>query len=209
MDDPVLAAFTAECRAAEETLAGIGPSSWSRPALGEWDLHELAAHLVGGAARLAEYAVDPVGGDAPACDRVTYFQMDLAAAAPAVAQRARDRAAGLPPTDVAEEFGRAWRATADVVAMRGADALTATLRGPMRMDEYLATRVLEVCVHHLDVRTALDLPPASAPEASRVTMEILEGLLGGPRPRNLGRHRFILAATGRVGSDDPRLPVLR
>lgn len=209
MQAPELAAFTAECRAIETTLAGIGPASWSRSALGEWNLHELVAHLVGGAARLAEYAAQPVGGEAPACDRVGYFRMDLEAAAPAVAQRARQRAAELPAGQLHESFGRAWRASAELVATQGGDALVATLRGPMRMDEYLATRVLEVCVHHLDVRRALDLPPAATPEASSLVLDILEGLLEGPRPRNLGRMRFILAATGRVDADDPRFPLLR
>jgi uncharacterized protein (TIGR03083 family) len=204
-----LVAFTAECRAAEATITEIGPASWSRSALGEWNLHELVAHLVGAAGRIAELAVEPVEGAAPACDRIGYWQMDLAAAAPAVAQRARDRADQLPVEELAAAFGRAWRSTAELVARRGPDVLTSTLRGPMRLDEYLATRVVEVCVHHLDVRAALDLPPASTPEGSRLTMATLEGLLGGPRPRNLGRARFILAATGRADSDDPRFPLLR
>jgi hypothetical protein len=79
----------------------------------------------------------------------------------------------------------------------------------MRLGDYLATRVVELVVHHLDVRAALDLPPAPTPAAGRLTMEVLEGLLGTPRPRNLGRTRFILAATGRITVDDDRFPVLR
>jgi uncharacterized protein (TIGR03083 family) len=210
MDPPELRAFRLECEATESTLAAVGPASWSGPGLGEWSLHELGAHLVGGAARLAEYAEQPLPDDAaPVGDRVDYFRGDLAAEAPAVARRARGRADAIPVGGVPGAFAAAWRATEAAVALHGPSALTATLRGPMRLDEYLATRVLEVCVHHLDVRIALDLPPASTPEASRLVMALLEGLLGGPRPRSLGRHRFILAATGRAGSDDPRLPVLR
>ena len=205
---PELEAFEAECRAIEATLAGIDPQAWSGPGLGEWTLHELTAHLVGSAARLAEYAQQPLSGDSPVCDRVEYWQMDLSAEAPAVAARARERAAGLPPERIEESFARAWTSTAQVVADRGPDALVNTLRGPMRMDDYLATRVVEVCVHHIDIRTAVDLPAAATPAASRMTMELLEALLGAPRPRNLGRVRFILAATGRVPSDDPRFPVL-
>lgn len=203
-----LLAFTSECRAAEATLTEVGLDAWAGPGLGEWTLHELGAHLVGAAARLAEYAAEPVAGPEPVCDRVGYWRMDLRAQAPAIAARARDRAVALPAEDVAAAFGSAWRATAEVVTARDPAALVTTLRGPMRVDEYLATRVLEVCVHHIDVRAALELPPAATPEASKLTMAMLEGLLDGPRPRNLGRTRFILAATGRIPSDDPRLPVL-
>ncbi len=79
----------------------------------------------------------------------------------------------------------------------------------MRLDDYTATRVLELVVHHMDLRRALDLPPAPTPAAGLLTMRLLEGLLGSPRPHNLGRTRFILTATGRIPSDDPRFPVLQ
>jgi hypothetical protein len=141
-------------------------------------------------------------------DRVAYWQMDLRGQAPAIAERARQRAVELDPTGIPEAFAAAWRRSAAVVAARAPDQPIATLRGAMRTDEYLATRVLEVVVHHLDVRAAVDLPPTTTPHAGRIVMSMLEGLLGGPRPRNLGRNRFIMAATGRVEVDDPRFPVL-
>jgi len=65
-----------------------------------------------------------------------------------------------------------------------------------------------VAVHHLDVRIALDLPPVATPAAARMTMAGLEALLGESRPRNMGRTRFLLAATGRQETEDPRFPVL-
>jgi uncharacterized protein (TIGR03083 family) len=204
-----LASFTAECTAIDATLAEVPPDAWDRPALGEWTLHELAAHLVGGAARLHEYAAEDPGPTAPACDRVGYFAFDLAAEAPAVAERARRRAAQVPADEIPTAFREAWRTSAAKAADLGPDALMKTLRGPMRVREYLATRVLEMVVHHMDVRSALDLPQASTPDAARLVMELLEGLLGEPRPRNLGRTRFIQVATGRVASDDGRFPVLR
>lgn len=208
-DLPELTAFVAESQAIAATLEGIGTVAWSGPGLGEWTLHELAAHVVGAAARLAEHADQPVAGDAPVCDRVGYWRMDLAAEAPAIAERARARARELPPALLPRAFGAAWRASAEVVAERPPAALTTTLRGPMRTDEYLATRVVELCVHHLDLRAALDLPPAPTAPAAQLTVDTLEALLGGPRPHDLGRTRFILTATGRMPSPDGRAPVLR
>lgn len=204
-----LRAFAAECEAIESTLSAVAAEAWSRPGLGEWTLAELTAHLIGAAAKVAEYAGQPLpAGAAPACDRVSYWRFDLTAEAPAIAARARQRAATLDETDLPVAFSTAWRTSANTVLERGTGSLIATLRGPMLLGEYLATRVLEVCVHHMDVRAALDLPPVATPEAGRFTMAILEGLLGEHRPRNLGRARFILVATGRIPSDDPRFPVL-
>jgi uncharacterized protein (TIGR03083 family) len=218
MDAPELSAFVEECRAADRTLAGVPDEAWRRAALGEWTLAELVAHLARGANRIAAYLGAEPGAEAPVCDRVGYFRAttepsgtDPAAAADraAVAARARAEAATVDPADLPARFAAGWRASAEAAGREPASRLIATIVGPMRLDEYLATRVLEVVVHHGDVRAALDLPPVATPLAGRLTMELLEGLLGGPRPRAMGRARFIAAATGRLAVDDPRFPILR
>lgn len=201
-------AFAEECAAVEATLAVVPDDAWDRPGLGTWSLAELVTHLVRGVTRITEYLPEPAA-DVPGWDRVSYFQFDAAAAAPGVAQRAVDEAAGVDPTTLPGRFGAGWLAAAAAARDHGPEQLLPTFRGTMRLDEYAATRVLEVVVHHLDVRSALDLPPASTPAASRMTMDILEGLLGEARPRAMGRTRFIQAATGRLTVDDPRFPVLR
>ena len=207
-----VAAFAAECRSIVGTLEGIPADAWDRPALGQWTLHELVAHLLRAITRVPAYLDQPVEGNTDAGslpDRVSYFQMDLAGQAPAIAERARQDAASLDRARVVETFTRATQEALGRIGALPVDHVMQTLRGPMLLEEYLATRVLELVVHHMDVRAALDLPPESDPTAARLTMAILEGLLGGPRPRNLGRTRFILAATGRLEVDDPRFPVLR
>lgn len=206
---PELDAFEEEAQAVETTLGEVPAGAWNDPALGEWSVAELLAHLVRGATRVATYLeVENEGGE-PAVDRVGYWRFDLDAAAPAVAQRAREDAAGVDPGVLVQSFSAGWRASAGRAGGLAADHVLTTLRGPMRLDEYLATRVLELVVHHGDLRAAVDLPPASTIAAERMTMQLLESLLGSPRPRNLGRDRFIRAATGRVSVDDPRFPVLR
>ena len=202
-----LAAFVDECTAAEATLARVPDDAWHRPALGTWDVAQLVAHLVRGVSRVAEFRNQPAEGP-PVQDRLTYWR-EVPGRAPAVAQRAVDEAAASSPAGLRAAFGPAWHASADVARAKGPDALIAALGGVMRLDEYLATRVLEVVIHHMDLRVALDQPPAPTPDAGRLVMELLEGLLGSPRPRNLGRVRFLQAATGRIATDDPRFPVLR
>ena len=201
-----LTAFDAECRLMSQTLAGI--TEWHAPALGQWNVAQLVAHTVRATTRIPAYLQEPVSGP-PVVDRVEYFRYDAAAEAPAIAQRAIDEAAAIEPAQLPQAFTAGHAATMGAAEDVGPAHVLFTIMGAMRLDEYLATRVLEVVVHHMDLRAALDLPPSSDPAAARLVMQILEGLLGGPRPRNLGRTRFIQVATGRLPSDDPRFPVLR
>ena len=207
MDFPELTAFTEESAAVDETLAGVADDAWERPALGAWNLAQLTAHLVRAATRVTEYLPLPVEGD-PVVDRIGYWDFDTDGQAQAIAQRAIDEAAAVDPTHLPGRFAVSWRATCAAANDHGPDQVLHTIMGPMRLDEYLATRVVEITIHHLDVRVALDLPPAPTPSAGRMTMGILEQLLGEPRPRNMGRTRFLQAATGRIPTDDPRFPVL-
>lgn len=204
-----LDAFAAEAAATEATILQIEGDQWGRPGLGSWTVAELVAHLVRAADRIDAYLDLPVEGSGPVCDRVGYFEFDHLAAAPGVAQRSREDAARTGVGGLAAAFAAAWRRTVQRCEGLPPDHLLQTFRGPMGLAEYAATRVLELVVHHMDLRQALDLPPAATPEAARITVEVLEGLLDGPRPRNLGRDRFIRVATGRLPSDDPRFPVLR
>lgn len=202
-----LDALQAECEQVEATLRALPADAWQRPGLGEWTVHQLCVHLTRGVGRLGAYLDQPVEGEAVK-DRVSYFQYDAAAIAPGVAARAAKEAEALPPEQVGQAFADVWR---DSVAKgRAVDAhrVMATPFGAMHVQEYTATRVLEAVVHHLDLRRALDRPADPDPVAADIVTEILEGLLDGPRPRNLGRERFIMVATGRIPHDDPRFPVL-
>lgn len=206
---PELEAFEEEARAVEDTLTGVPDDAWQRPGLGEWTIAELVAHLVRAVTRVDAYLDVEVDAAQPVVDRVSYWRFDLAAEAPAIAARAREEAAGVAHGVLAQRFAEGWQTSAARAGALSPEHLLATPRGPMRLDEYLATRVLELVVHHLDLRAALEQPPVATPRAERLAMQLLESLLGSPRPRNFGRQRFIRAATGRLAVDDARFPVLR
>lgn len=208
MEGTELDALVAECRVTEATLERVKPQDWSRTALGSWSLAELVAHLVRQVSRVTAYADRAVPADRPAVDRATYYRYDAASLAPEVAARAVADAAAVEPDTLPAAFAEAWRADAALAATLPPDRLVGSIFGPIRLDDYLATRVLEVVIHHLDVRTCLDLPAAVSPEGGRVATALLESLLNGPRPRALGRVRFLQVATGRIPSDDPRFPLL-
>jgi len=203
-----LHALQAECERAEATLRTVPREAWARPGLGEWDLHTLATHLTRGMGRLTAYLDQPVEGE-PVKDRVSYFRYDADAVAPGVAARAADEAKALPAAELAATFAEVWRDSVARASAAGGSHVMATPFGAMHVQEYVATRVLEAVVHHMDVRRALDLSPDPDPAAGELVVELLEGLLDSPRPRNLGRDRFILVCTGRMAHDDPRFPVLR
>ncbi len=204
----ITAAFTAEAEAVEATIATITDGDWDRPALGEWSVAELVAHLVRAADRIAAYADEEVEGEGPVCDRVSYFDFDHAAAAPGVADRSRQDARRVGSDGLPAAFAEAWRSTADLLAAADPARSIQTFRGPMALEEYAATRVLELVVHHLDLCRALGRCPATTPAALSVTEGILVGLLDGDPPETLDTASFVLAATGREAHPDPRLPVI-
>lgn len=76
----------------------------------------------------------------------------------------------------------------------------------MRLSDFVVTRVVEVCVHALDLRYALGLPPAATAEGLRVTTAILGTLLGSEkRPPGMDDVRFVVVGTGREPlTDDER-----
>jgi len=208
MQAPELDAFQQECDAVDATLAGVDPAAWAGPGLGSWTLAELVAHLVRGVTRLTAYADQPVDRGEPAVDRVTYWRYDHAAMAADVHRRGVEAAREVDAETLPALFAQGWREDAQIAAELPADRLVASVRGPIRADEYLATRLVEVVVHHADVAAALGREPAATPAAAGLVAGLLEGLLGGPRPGGLDDLAFLLTATGRRPSDDPRLPVL-
>jgi hypothetical protein len=84
---------------------------------------------------------------------------------------------------------------------------------PMRLDEFLATRVVEAVVHGLDLTLALGREPIAGSAAISLTAAILDDLLArrtvGRRPPELSDDLdWILAASGRAPYTDTRLPII-
>lgn len=202
-----LLALDEECAAFSATLDQIPSTAWGQPALGVWTVAELVAHVVGGLDRIRTYLEEPEP-TGRLISPVQYFRYDPRTAAPGIAQRARERAAHIPTSEFPQTFARTWMSARARAAAEHPNRVMTTFGGPMRLEDYLETRVLEVVVHHLDLRSALALSPEPTARAERITLDLLEGLLGESRPPTLGRIDFIRVATGREAVDDPRLPVL-
>jgi hypothetical protein len=83
----------------------------------------------------------------------------------------------------------------------------------MRVDEFVASRIVEAVVHGVDLAQALGSPYFATADGIAVTAAILDDLLArrttGRRPAGLPDDMdWILAASGRAESGDNRLPLI-
>jgi hypothetical protein len=84
---------------------------------------------------------------------------------------------------------------------------------PMRLDEFVASRIVEAVVHGIDVTQALGRAPVAGPDAVAFTASILDDLLArrtvGTRPPDLVDDlAWVHAASGRADHADNRLPLI-
>ncbi|MBW3657801.1 MAG: maleylpyruvate isomerase N-terminal domain-containing protein [Actinobacteria bacterium] len=208
--DRSLAALRMEGDALAGVVAAMTTQDLDRPTrLGDWTVQQLVAHLIRGVDRIPSYLA---AGDPPdaGTDWLDYWSQAAETDPGGVAERARQFARAINGRRVLD----VWKETLEVAVGEGraapADRLVRTPFGGIRLDHYLPTRVLEITVHGLDLRAALGLEEVATPIALGITAEVLDRLIEGPRPDGLADDAvaWVLAATGRAPSDDPRLPVL-
>lgn len=162
---------------------------------------ELTVHVLRGAIRIKELVGGPPILDEPEKDGATYFRFDPAVVGPTVVERARTEAASRSGAALAKEWEFAWSAafTEATLVLEHDDPVVASPLGTLRLSEYLRTRAVEVCVHHMDVRDAFGLDPDPDPDALGVTAGVLRDLLGADlRQFGVDDVRFTLTGTGRV-----------
>jgi hypothetical protein len=84
---------------------------------------------------------------------------------------------------------------------------------PMRVDEFVASRIVEAVVHGIDLTQALGRDCIATTDGIIETAAILDDLLArrtvGRRPPELSNNlEWILAASGRSDFEDTRLPLI-
>jgi uncharacterized protein (TIGR03083 family) len=190
---------------------------WDEPsALGEMTVGALAGHLTRAVSTVAGYLEsDPPTSDAPPLDAAGYFLSieglggrDVDLDAPlhqAIRRRSEEAAAGGP----AEVLGR-WDATVQGLTARlpvePADRMVAVLDGrPMRLDDYLVTRLVEMVVHADDLAVSLEIP--SPPMPADATDAVI-GMLVELARRRHGDVAVVRALTRRERDDIEALRVL-
>ncbi|HEY8094268.1 MAG TPA: maleylpyruvate isomerase family mycothiol-dependent enzyme [Acidimicrobiales bacterium] len=189
----VRAAFPDAAEVFLATLAAVGPDQWDQPGLGEWTVRELAAHALRAFQTLQRHcdtrAEGPVVEAAPGYYRAVAQIADVHAG---VAQRGHEAGAQLVDPfatarmTVEQALGR-LAATSD-------EHVGETFAGPMRLADYLPTRVVELGIHTLDLQRATGQPLTLPASATGVILGTLAELSDVPL--------LLLAMTGRQALPD-------
>lgn len=172
--DRLGATFHEQRVAVVDWLGGVPAADFARPSvLTGWDVRTLLGHLVsvvsGAATRLGTRASGPA---TPVADYVRRYRRDVEA----IERRTRDITGDRTPAELLDEL----RSIPDPV-LDGISAATVIdgPRGPIRADDWLATRVVELVAHADDLSRSLpDRPtvPVARPAlaaATRLLAEIL------------------------------------
>lgn len=214
-------ALAAEGAKTTAFLNGLDDAGWEAPTrCPPWRVREIVIHMI----TMLEFMRHSVQEDRldiePAKDRVTWWDYDIDEDKSDAIEWIKNASKEFPDGPLADrwqsafegavEAGRAHLAEGDHVVRPD---------NPIRASEYVATRVLEVTIHTMDVRDALGLAPDPSPEGLAVTLGILRRRLGED-PIELGFDGvdFIILSTGRremndhdrarLGMPATRLPLL-
>ncbi len=202
MADPdVLDVLAAECGLVSEVVGGLSEDEFGLPTrCPPWDVKVLLAHMWRDMDRVrtALATAPPAEADTTA---VTYWRSyDPVVDAPDISDRAREVAAGFATgAGLARSFGQNWREGLEAARREDLGRIVVTWGPALRLDEFLATRVLEIGVHGLDLAAALGRDPSITSGGVAVVRGILVGLLGQEPPAVLGWDdvAFIEVGTGR------------
>jgi uncharacterized protein (TIGR03083 family) len=209
-----------ELNRVEQAFRKLTPAEWATPtrlvpvdaSLPHWTVFELAGHL-DIAIGLTRMLIEGRGDSRPARDRTSFFINPRSETGPVVYDYAytmvQDKTPEQMPAVLAETFGKTIEECRSVPA----DVVGPGYFAPMRVDEFAASRIVEAVVHGLDLTLALGREPIASPEGVAATAAILDDLLArktvGRRPADLADDlAWVLAASGRAGHPDNRLPLI-
>ena len=194
-------ALAAECDRLTAFLHGISDDDWSRPTrCAPWDVRMVLIHMTAMMERVAETCAEPFAEEEPRKDRLRWWDYDIEEDQAETAEWIEAESKRYPEGSVLGEWeaavGRAVPAASAI--LDDVDPVVMPGEQPIRLSEYIATRVLEMTIHATDVLDAFGRAPDPSPAGLAVTMTILSGRLGAdPRTFGLDDADFALASTGR------------
>jgi uncharacterized protein (TIGR03083 family) len=209
-----------ELERVEQVFRGLSPEQWQAPtqlvpvdpSLPHWTVFELAGHFdisIG----LTRMLIDGKDDLQPARDRTSFFINPRSETAPAVYDYAYTMVRGKTPAEMPDVLHETFSLTISQARSVPADTVGPGYFAPMRVDEFVASRILEAVVHGIDLTQALGRDVIATTDGIKATAEILDDLLArrtvGRRPAELSDDLdWILAASGREPFEDTRLPLI-
>jgi uncharacterized protein (TIGR03083 family) len=215
--DRVTAVFSAEAEQLASVMLSLERPDWSRPTgCPPWTTAELLGHVLTVIAWIPGMLAAPAPAQA-VVSVIDYYRPDERFSAKTNAERielARQRAADAPDGHaLAIEFDHTWRQVHRICEQQPADRVVRTRHGDaMLLTDFLATRIVELGIHGLDLADALDRTPWLTPAASDLLTDLL---LGGQNELSVSEtlnelgwdeFTFLRKATGRrpLTSDETR-----
>jgi uncharacterized protein (TIGR03083 family) len=209
--------------ALQDKLAELTPADWERPTLLQppgheqphWTVLQLAAHFDVFMELTMGLVAEPMSAQ-PVVDRASFYisVSDRSKVSPVIYQYIVDHAQGHTPTTILDKVGETFKQALDAIRTTPSDTIGPGFFGPMRLDEFVATRLVETQVHGMDLTDALGAPLLSMPRVTTMAAEVLDEVLarravpGRPADLEGDDLAFIRAAAGRGEHPDPRLPVV-
>ena len=191
----VRAAFEEGAATLLHTLRAVGPEYWDRPgALGEWTTRELTAHTLRAFVTVEGYLAAAPANDRVLADAAEYYNTALSDPTAHQGVAVRGRQAGRQLIDPIGEAEATIERVLAQIAATADDEPVNTFAGQITLIEYLATRVVELGVHTLDIQRATGQFPELHSDTSSVVLGVLMQLTA-PVP-------VILALTGRAPLPD-------
>jgi uncharacterized protein (TIGR03083 family) len=210
----------AELAAVAQAFDGLSAQEWQLPTklvpvdpeLPRWTVFELAGHFdisIG----LTRMLIDGRGDSQPARDRTSFFINPRSETAPVVYAYAYQMVAGKTPADMPGVLRETFARTLAQARAVPAGTVGPGYFAPMRVDEFVASRIVEAVVHGIDLTQALGRETFATPDGIKQTAAILDDLLArrtiAGRPADLADDLdWIMAASGRAESGDNRLPLI-
>jgi uncharacterized protein (TIGR03083 family) len=209
--------------ALQDALAGLTAEDWERPTLlrppdpdlPPWTVLQLAAHFDVFMGLTMGLVAEPMDAQ-PVVDRASFYisVSDRSKVSPVIYQYIVDHADGHTPATIVDTVGGTFKQSLEAIRTTAPDTIGPGFFGPMRLDEFVATRLVEVRVHGMDLTDALGAPPLQMPRTTVMAAEVLDEVLarravpGRPADLEGDDLGFIRAAAGRGEHPDPRLPVV-
>jgi uncharacterized protein (TIGR03083 family) len=218
--EQTISVLEAELAAVEQVFGGLSEDEWRLPTklvpvdedLPHWTVFELAGHFdisIG----LTRMLIDGRDASQPARDRTSFFINPRSETAPVVYGYAYTMVEGKTPADMPGVLRETFSKTLAEARAVPAGTVGPGYFAPMRVDEFVASRIVEAVVHGIDLTQALGRETIATPEGIAVTAAILDDLLARRtipgRPAELiDDLDWILAASGRAEPGDNRLPLI-
>ena len=218
--EQTISVLEGELQAVQRVFAGLSEDQWRLPTklipvdpdLPHWTVFELAGHFdisIG----LTRMLISGRDASQPARDRTSFFINPRSETGPVVYQYAYTMVEGKTPADMPAVLHETFSGTLAEARAVPADTVGPGYFAPMRVDEFVASRIVEAVVHGTDLTQALGLASIATTDGIAVTAAILDDLLArrtipGRPPELSDDLDWILAASGRAESGDNRLPLI-